>query len=317
MVPYMTEYIKYVDLFVPRLDSTYGPAQIITDSVRLPRYYEEPLVLYFSGYGYLPSSTSTTIQVLDSLSFNYWRITSATPATWEGAKKFPNDTLVTLGLPPAAGQLLLLYSSNKPITIDPSAPLRLQDSKDTSNVFFEIDDTAPTKVTQLLTKAVYSYDTYYSSLKIRSSLASTIVLPTTEKILYYLAHDTVKSIASYPIRAISPTIGNVSLNTITATSGDTIVSGRRGFKNVETGVHRLTFGADSVFMFDYYIRDTATTSLFTFPTKKTFSITTPSVDTPSYVLLIEKLLYNGSIQTDTILISTRDTVRDLIRFPLP
>ncbi|MDR2496933.1 MAG: hypothetical protein LBD21_07375 [Tannerellaceae bacterium] len=322
----------YVELNVPSVDSvTYNPPQIVYETVKLPFFVEDPIIISFKGYGEM---TGDAIRMLDYLSFKYWQITH-TPAiaAWGGTKEITQDTLITLGLPDST--LVVVFASNKEI---PSPRMSLQDSKRNTIPYFDVEN--PIKITdnKLLTK-VY-YDTlYYSKMNYVTVAPST---PTLGNIHYFLVNDNKeRSIASYPIEAQSPAIPATPVQTLggksPATSADKYFGDTRyRYFTADSTSTAISFAlGNSEYVFDYLIRDTINLahnvpSLVTIlADKKSFKFnyvpsgTTPpatspaSVDTASYKLVVDLLLNNGNIRHDTIVVSTRDTVRDLIRNPLP
>ncbi|MDR2499122.1 MAG: hypothetical protein LBD28_06750 [Tannerellaceae bacterium] len=323
MAPYVRYYPNYVALFVPRIDSiSYSPPRIVNDSIALPFYAEDPLIISFKGYGHM---TGDTIKMLDNLSFKYWQVSyTSTIGAWGGTKAITQDTLITIGLPPfsSTSNLVVVYAANQQIS---TPRLALQDSKRDQNDYFSIDP--PVRLTNELLTKVY-YDTlYYAKMNYITSVSTSAKQG---NIQYFLVNNnTERSIASYPIHAQSPSIPAIPVQTIggssQATKADKLISDTRyRYFKVDSAASAigLTFN-ESEYVFDYFITDTcaAANSIVNIgATKKTFTFKSSSglwADTAAYQLVVHKLLMNGSIQIDTVAVSTRDSIRDLIAYPYP
>ena len=305
----------YVNMFVPRLESSSVPPKIIHDSIALPLYGREELIISFKGYGY---KRDKDIRMLDSLSFKYWQVIyNSTIAGWAGQQKITQDTLLTNWQSQVhPDSLVVVFAANNPS----ATSISLEDSQRDPNPWFTLS--TPVRLTdELLTKTYY--DTlYYARMNYTSYVQSGTKTGNIQYFLVNNSSDKERSIGSYPIHGITPTIPPVTVQTVgsksRATTAQKVVADTRKYfalgRPVSTSSRSLTFNGNE-YMFDYLVRDTAATSPSGLTiNQKTFTF---NIDTPSYVLVIEQLMKDGDIRIDTIIVSARDTVRDLKEHPLP
>jgi len=203
----------YIDLFMPKIDSiNYVPPRILFDSLRLP-LYREPLLIYFKGFGHLQAVTKDVKMITVDPTFDLWRVNPS--LAWKGAPYKPDTLLLTRPGQFRFDSLVVVFTTNKPISLTASE-LVLKDSK--FNEFNLFDIGQPQNVEGLMTKVNFAGDTliYYAFMKLKTTINLTDwtlwapTVPTaTQKVgksIYYslILNDAVKSVATYPVQVNSP-----------------------------------------------------------------------------------------------------------------
>jgi hypothetical protein len=326
-LPYVLDRSTYKLLFIPKVDTVnFNPPKIVYDSIPLPINAASSLSITFMGYGYLDANTGD-IRQLDSLAFNFWTVNSVqVNSLWQalgGLKQITDVTATGDSIPnrDLKDKLVVVYRSSSALT----GPLHLQDSRPQDHELFELDP-GIYKTTGVLTKAAYRDTVYYSFMQIRRGFDPLLVRQ--GRPFFYLLSDTTRSSEGYTIRSTYGPHGLIApmVQTLGKGPAEPTTDSRPHYFyfKIDTGtslspIYSRPILVNSEYLYDYLIKDTATAStskIILSADKKTFRLNS-GIDTPSYIISLQKLLYNGTIEADTLIISTRDTVRDLIKYPVP
>jgi hypothetical protein len=208
------KYELYFPMKVPDTTSVAvaGDSVLSWKIIDLPKYQEEPLAIYFKGFGYIsqgpitgPSgggSQDSIVMLPDGLSFTSWRATNAVDATstppWLHGNTygiFAGQVITTL-----PNELVAVFSTNKTRTTTESLSFELQNSKGVPLSYFGIY--TPQYIgDKLLTKVTQSDSLFY--VPITPAINND---PWTIKgnIYYYLVSGAARSAAAYTISG-SPT----------------------------------------------------------------------------------------------------------------
>ncbi|GHT32743.1 hypothetical protein AGMMS49574_16970 [Bacteroidia bacterium] len=210
--------VKY-DLYFPLRIPDTSPGAVAGDSIlywtiiELPKYQEEPLAIYFKGFGYIshgPSSAAgsgsqdSIVMLPDGLSFNSWKAIAANPSTpsnlWYGTKQTYEGVITTLH-----PELVAVFSTNKTQTTTENLyGFELQNSNGVSLDFFNLYN--PQYIgNKLLTKVTQSDSLFYLTVEPSSNSNLWTIKG---NIYYYLVNGTSKSAVAHTING-TPTITSI------------------------------------------------------------------------------------------------------------
>ncbi|GHU09453.1 hypothetical protein FACS189431_7540 [Alphaproteobacteria bacterium] len=327
--------VKY-DLYFPLRIPDTSPGAVAGDSIlywtiiELPKYQEEPLAIYFKGFGYIshgPSSAAgsgsqdSIVMLPDGLSFNSWKAIAANPSTptnlWYGTKQTYEGVITTLH-----PELVAVFSTNKTRTTTENLyGFELQNSNGVSLDFFNLYN--PQYIgNKLLTKVTQSDSLFYLTVEPSSNSNLWTIKG---NIYYYLVNGTSKSAVAHTING-TPTIESIPSTGVIGTFGgitganDTTYTDRGAFNGLRYQVRKNTpypiIFADRDNIYDFYIDSVGGAS---YTSKLTISTVDPlsfmysdptwtaiggnPADTIYMNLILHKLLKTGQIYEDTIKIT--------------